>query len=170
MAASHSACYGKHAPLSAERCSHTGQQLSAVSACRDIKPENLFLTSTGALRVGDFGLALNFQQEAARSRVGTLDYMAPEVGTGVLQGNTDTSWCAAPPVGGLGEIPRTLQPHQSVAMMITYTWVEARACCGMTPAPAEGCAALNFPCTQRYVLDCCWKLQTAAGDVTAYAR
>eukprot|EP00891_Asterochloris_glomerata_P007486 jgi/Astpho2/7486/e_gw1.00114.113.1_t len=45
---------------------------------RDIKPENLFLTSAGELRVGDFGLALNFRREAAQSRVGTLDYMAPE--------------------------------------------------------------------------------------------
>ena len=79
-------------PALAEPCPSTGQHLSAASACRDIKPENLFLTGTGALRVGDFGLALNFRQEAARSRVGTLDYMAPEVGTGVLQGNIASTW------------------------------------------------------------------------------
>ncbi|DBB04479.1 hypothetical protein WJX77_005926 [Trebouxia sp. C0004] len=46
---------------------------------RDIKPENLFLTQAGVLRVGDWGLAINQLQEKAYSRVGTLDYMAPEV-------------------------------------------------------------------------------------------
>ncbi|KAA6427136.1 MAG: serine threonine kinase [Trebouxia sp. A1-2] len=47
---------------------------------RDIKPENLFLTEAGVLRLGDWGLAINQLQEKAYSRVGTLDYMAPEVG------------------------------------------------------------------------------------------
>jgi serine/threonine protein kinase len=47
---------------------------------RDIKPENLFLTQAGVLRLGDWGLAINQLQEKAYSRVGTLDYMAPEVG------------------------------------------------------------------------------------------
>ena len=46
---------------------------------RDIKPENLFLTEAGALRLGDWGLAINQLQEKAYTRVGTLDYMAPEV-------------------------------------------------------------------------------------------
>ncbi|GAX74015.1 hypothetical protein CEUSTIGMA_g1465.t1 [Chlamydomonas eustigma] len=46
---------------------------------RDIKPENLLFTSTNVLKVADFGLSINFEVERPVTRVGTLDYMAPEV-------------------------------------------------------------------------------------------
>eukprot|EP00798_Chlamydomonas_sp_ICE-L_P009724 gene9724-7597_t len=46
---------------------------------RDIKPENLLLTSAGVLKVADFGLSINYDVEHPVTRVGTLDYMAPEV-------------------------------------------------------------------------------------------
>jgi serine/threonine protein kinase len=46
---------------------------------RDIKPENLFFTATGALLLGDFGLAIDTSQGAPRTRLGTPDYLAPEV-------------------------------------------------------------------------------------------
>ena len=46
---------------------------------RDIKPENIFFAADGTLRLGDFGLSINCVQERPKSRVGTLDYMAPEV-------------------------------------------------------------------------------------------
>lgn len=46
---------------------------------RDIKPENLFLAGNGSLKLGDFGLAIRYFDERAVSRVGTLDYMSPEV-------------------------------------------------------------------------------------------
>jgi len=48
-------------------------------AHRNINPENIFLTSRCALRLGDFGLAVDFGRKLAFARVGTLDYMAPEV-------------------------------------------------------------------------------------------
>ena len=47
--------------------------------CRDIKVENLFLSRAGELKLGDFGLAVNVALEQAITRVGTLDYMSPEV-------------------------------------------------------------------------------------------
>eukprot|EP00197_Chlamydomonas_leiostraca_P009524 CAMPEP_0202860068 /NCGR_PEP_ID=MMETSP1391-20130828/1933_1 /ASSEMBLY_ACC=CAM_ASM_000867 /TAXON_ID=1034604 /ORGANISM="Chlamydomonas leiostraca, Strain SAG 11-49" /LENGTH=521 /DNA_ID=CAMNT_0049539199 /DNA_START=181 /DNA_END=1746 /DNA_ORIENTATION=- len=46
---------------------------------RDIKPENLFITLEGELQVGDFGLAADKSVDKLTERVGTLDYMAPEV-------------------------------------------------------------------------------------------
>lgn len=41
----------------------------------DIKPENVFFTAEGGLRLGDFGLAIDSARERPTSRVGTLDYM-----------------------------------------------------------------------------------------------
>eukprot|EP00191_Tetraselmis_sp_GSL018_P005909 CAMPEP_0177614348 /NCGR_PEP_ID=MMETSP0419_2-20121207/22639_1 /TAXON_ID=582737 /ORGANISM="Tetraselmis sp., Strain GSL018" /LENGTH=525 /DNA_ID=CAMNT_0019111463 /DNA_START=896 /DNA_END=2474 /DNA_ORIENTATION=- len=46
---------------------------------RDIKPENIFFTGNNELKLGDFGLAVDLEKERPVSRVGTLDYMAPEV-------------------------------------------------------------------------------------------
>eukprot|EP00775_Hariotina_reticulata_P002434 gene2434-2738_t len=46
---------------------------------RDIKPENILLAADGAVKLGDFGLAIDSRQERPVTRVGTLDYMGPEV-------------------------------------------------------------------------------------------
>jgi len=46
---------------------------------RDIKPENIFLNTDGQLKMGDFGLAIDTTEERPVTRLGTLDYMAPEV-------------------------------------------------------------------------------------------
>lgn len=47
---------------------------------RDIKPENLLLSEEYEVKLADFGLAIDIDAQAPLSRVGTLDYMAPEVG------------------------------------------------------------------------------------------
>lgn len=46
---------------------------------RDIKPENLLLSEEYEVKLADFGLAIDIDAQAPLSRVGTLDYMAPEV-------------------------------------------------------------------------------------------
>lgn len=46
---------------------------------RDIKPENIFLSEGDQVLLGDWGLSIDNVQERPVSRVGTLDYMAPEV-------------------------------------------------------------------------------------------
>ncbi|KAK9823576.1 hypothetical protein WJX72_003959 [[Myrmecia] bisecta] len=46
---------------------------------RDIKPENILICQGMHVKMADFGLAINTTQEVPRSRVGTLDYMSPEI-------------------------------------------------------------------------------------------
>ncbi len=47
---------------------------------RDVKPQNIFISSTGDYKLGDFGVARNFENTIGEfSAKGTFDYMAPEV-------------------------------------------------------------------------------------------
>eukprot|EP00955_Chlamydomonas_euryale_P006164 65434-Chlamydomonas_euryale.AAC.2 len=44
-------------------------------ARRDIKLENILRTEDGVLKLADFGLAIDLNEERAVTRAGTLDYM-----------------------------------------------------------------------------------------------
>ena len=50
-----------------------------AAARRDIKPENILLTSERVVKMADFGLSICWAEERPVTRAGTLDYMSPEV-------------------------------------------------------------------------------------------
>ena len=58
---------------------------------RDVKPENAFRTGFGEYRLGDFGLARRLEEgsRSTMSRVGTGDYMAPEIESGHYDSTAD---------------------------------------------------------------------------------
>jgi len=68
---------------------YTAELLLALGHChdhgiiyRDLKPENILLDSQGHVKLGDFGLAkgnIRHAHKGALSRVGTPEYMAPEI-------------------------------------------------------------------------------------------
>lgn len=53
------------------------QQKSIIH--RDIKPENIFVSEDGVNKLGDFGVARVNEKTASGTKIGTYDYMAPEV-------------------------------------------------------------------------------------------
>lgn len=47
---------------------------------RDIKPQNLYLSESGGIKIGDLGISVDFSYPAVPTdTVGTVQYMAPEV-------------------------------------------------------------------------------------------
>jgi serine/threonine protein kinase len=45
----------------------------------DVKTENIFISASGEVQLGDFGLVAHLLHDPLTESVGTLDYMAPEV-------------------------------------------------------------------------------------------
>ena len=61
---------------------------------RDLKPENIFLTKELQLKIGDFGISKQIKNinEYAKTQVGTLSYMAPEIIKGENYNNKVDIW------------------------------------------------------------------------------
>ena len=46
---------------------------------RDIKPANIFVSDNGDYKLGDFGIAKTVEKTSGGTKIGTYEYMAPEV-------------------------------------------------------------------------------------------
>ena len=55
---------------------------------RDIKPANIFVSNNGDYKLGDFGVAKTMERTSGGTKIGTYDYMAPEVYRGLPYGST----------------------------------------------------------------------------------
>jgi len=67
---------------------------SALELCRkhgiihrDIKPQNIFVSSNGDFKLGDFGVAKTVEKTMGGTKIGTYKYMAPEVYKGKPYGS-----------------------------------------------------------------------------------
>ena len=100
--------------------------LAHVHSCgivhRDVKPENLWITAGGDVKLGDFGLSLasgERQPGAGESIEGTAAYIAPEQALGALADERSDLYslgallyellCAQPPIGA--DDPSSLMAH-----------------------------------------------------------
>lgn len=100
---------------------------------RDVKPENIFLTSWGGYKLGDFSAATALLGPGGAPRIGTLKYMAPEIYTlRPYSANIDTY--------ALG---LTMYELLSAHMETTYTTRHREIFARMNGAPLEKPAGVD---------------------------
>ena len=132
------------APLADDRVIEIGEQLlSALGAAhaagivhRDIKPANILVTTTGQVKLADFGIARRFDEIAGSLTaegmvVGTREYLAPEQARGVEATPATDVYAvgavlhelatgrrppASPPDSETGTDPRSVRPEVGASL------------------------------------------------------
>ncbi len=149
---------GQRQGLSEAEILRLGKDIAAaLCACarlhivhRDVKPQNIFVASDGRCKLGDFGIArVSERTGSATARIGTFNYMAPEVYKGERYG-------AAADVYSLGMVLYWLLNERRGPFVRVNTASEKDAALlrrmsgEPIPAPAHGSEALK-----RVVLRAC---------------
>jgi serine/threonine protein kinase len=130
---------------------------------RDIKLENIFLDGAGRPKLGDLDMAVLATEPAARAPVGTIFYMAPEVGgcvgvgrwvegKGVWDGVARLHVCVWEGGGGgregmcvFGRAAARTVATMLLGSVAPCTNIEYMAAAAAAPPPAAGHDAVHLP-------------------------
>lgn len=113
---------------------------------RDIKPQNIFVTDTGDYKLGDFGIAKTADRTVSGTKIGTFNYMAPEVYNYQPYGSTADIYSLGLVLYWLLNEHRLpfLPPQPQKLTMRDMEGARQRRFCGETiPAPKNGSDALK---------------------------
>ncbi len=71
---------------------HRGASLRRLNNMTDLKTANCFLTSSGALKIGDLNVSRLMKQGLVRTQIGTPYYMSPEIWEGKAYDSKSDMW------------------------------------------------------------------------------
>ena len=162
--------YRQHVPVTPEIAARIGIDLcTALEYCaqkniihRDIKPDNIFISSFGKFKLGDFGIARNLEGTCATmSQKGTSMYMAPEIFKGERYDATVDTYSLGLVLYRLvnkGRMPFMPMPPEPVRYQDMEMATNRRICGEQLPPAADAdpelawilCKAANPDPAQRY--------------------
>lgn len=113
---------------------------------RDIKPQNIFVADTGDYKLGDFGIAKAADRTVSGTKIGTYNYMAPEVYNYQPYGSTADIYSLGLVLYWLlneHRLPFLPLPPQTMSMREMESARQRRFSGEAIPAPKNGSAALK---------------------------
>ena len=120
---------------------------------RDIKPQNIFISTDGDFKLGDFGIAKITDQVSRGTRIGTMNYMAPEIYCDLPYGHTADIYSLGLVMYWLLNERRlplvALPPAKPTSLEIQEACLSRLHGCALPP-PANGSPALH-----RIILKAC---------------